>query len=57
VSKQIITITIEITEDDIRKARRLGGTLEAIVIEAMGLTGRRGFSIGMGIEAVEEAAR
>lgn len=55
MAKQLITITVEVQEPEPHKARRLGTTLESIVIEAMALTGRRGFSVGMGVDGVEEA--
>ena len=35
-------------------ARRLGTSLEALLIEAMMLTGRRGVIVGMGVEEQKE---
>lgn len=51
----MVTLTVEFLETDANKARRLGMSLEGLVIEAMGLTGRRGLIVGMSVEEMVEA--
>jgi len=47
----MITITVEFPESDNRKVRRIGQSLEALIAEAMNMTGRTRVYVGMEVEA------
>lgn len=56
--KHVITLTVDVLGDDSpserTRIRRLSGQLEGLMVEGMGLTGRRGFTVGVEVAAEAE---